>query len=300
MSQPIGPNPATSTPEIHPVFRPGAGALDAPTLELPVIAASAGLLATSIADDRVTDEEIEGSAETVADFLRSLVEKPIPDCPDWCVINHADRARHERTEGVRECSTSAEPIPTLSGGTIDAAVVRFTDLLTGRVREPEVRVGDDTITPENALRLSDAVLTAAAVANTNSVREVVDAVDAAVQWARVADAVNAAPGSGRPGCAPWCAWPGDTNCGGECMADPVSVPATAGYWQQHEQGMRCARVEAYAVVTEDGAPSVHVTIDGPVGKFDDRTAWAVMTPAEARRHAYAVLAQVELAEQVQR
>lgn len=115
----------------------------------------------------IAEEELRRNDH--ASFRASLAEdigaydrarRTIP-CPDWCVVDHAEQYE----EYVRECSTGGEEIPT-SRGTVSASVVQYTDFLSGTRKAPEVRVGDATLTPVNAIeyawQIRDAAISALA------------------------------------------------------------------------------------------------------------------------------------------
>ncbi|MFC6017194.1 DUF6907 domain-containing protein [Plantactinospora solaniradicis] len=192
-------------------------------------------------------------------------------CPDWCVIDHTKQYE----EYVRECSTGGEEIPALSGGTVSASVVQFTDFLSGTRKAPEVRVGDLTITPENAIALAEQIRNAAISAlapmlirNEN----------------RGAD------------CATWCVHH-EGGCDGECMGNPTDVLASAGYKAYTDGGgIRVGLAESYPIITEDRKPAVCVKVSGPRSLDVDKEAWVEMTPAEARQHAAAILRHADTAE----
>lgn len=79
-----------------------------------------------------------------------------PTCPPWCNTDHDARARHEQTEGIRECYSSIEEIPALTRtGPVSAEAIRLADMISGKVYPPEVRVGDQTMTAEAALALAE-------------------------------------------------------------------------------------------------------------------------------------------------
>ncbi|WP_435589828.1 DUF6907 domain-containing protein [Micromonospora aurantiaca (nom. illeg.)] len=94
----------------------------------------------------------------LTEYVRT-VQNPLPEpvqlitpppCPPWCVVDH-DRVADDL---IREChSRGVLRVPTTTGGTISVEVVRFVDLITGTVRGPEVRIGDDTLTADAALAL---------------------------------------------------------------------------------------------------------------------------------------------------
>jgi hypothetical protein len=292
MQQPIGLAPSTSTPES---FRS----------ELAPVVTSARTLARSFSGKGkvIADDAIEGSAETVSEFLRQLAETPdakydaliakhsasIP-CPPWCVAGHDNHARQlGEADGVRECESGSESIPTLTGPTLSAEAVRFTDLITGRVRTPEVRVCDETMTPENALRVAEQIRTAVSIATGATVGNS-PTQDQCKDMATV---------DARPGCQPWCRdATADADCGGDCTAEPVEVLATGGFIEYPDRGgVTIPLVETNARISQTGTPAVHVRISGPTDLDNQRDAWADLTPAEARRYAAAIVAQADLAEQ---
>lgn len=83
----------------------------------------------------------------------------LPPCPRWCVVDHA--AADE--ELMRECSSAAVPLPTLTHATVSAAAIRLLHL-DGQALPPEVRINNTTVTPAVARMLAAQLLNAADVA----------------------------------------------------------------------------------------------------------------------------------------
>lgn len=286
--------------------------LDEPTQQLPTLTeltepvGSVAYAASRLADGDVPDELVAGLAETVADWLRGLTDidqsAPIPQaerraeprlttdepCPPWCTVDHD--AIYE--DALRECSAPVAEIRTLTDRTLDVGTVLFRDLVTGQVRPPEVRVGDDTVTPAEAFRLADAILVAAAIARTGSVRDVATAAEQVV-----APSLTGA-------CRPWCI-SGDASCGGECLSEGTWIGATRGAVVLTDVGAKIPRIETNASINERGEVGVHLSIHGPINSDsslddNDRAAWASMSPAEARKLAAAILREADRVEGVTR
>ncbi|HEX6498799.1 MAG TPA: hypothetical protein VF054_07165 [Micromonosporaceae bacterium] len=106
------------------------------------------------------------------------------------------------------------------------------------------------------------------------------------------------------GCRPWCVYADQPGvCGGECMAEPATQPATAGQYIVADMAATFPTLTTFATIPAVGkATAVRLEVGGP-SPFTgggDMSGWADLTPAEARTLAYRLLADADMAEADQR
>ncbi|MEO3923032.1 hypothetical protein ABGB07_04005 [Micromonosporaceae bacterium B7E4] len=273
------------------------------SIDVPDVAKFAGWLAEWMLD-RPISPEAEEAAETVSNYLRSLVEPRILPCPAYCQTDHVAEAKDEEELRCRLHEVRFPAIEDEGRHIASVSVASADGLDTGHREAPVVLLETkDGLTADQAVALSDYLLMAASVIRTGSTEAVdalatiagTDAEAALSDVAKVAEAASkAAPVTSRA----WCVGETNRTCDGtDCMSAPVDVLATAGVKAGVDGGgVRVPMVSTYAQTDENGQPGVHVYVTGPISLDEDREAWAVLTPAEARRYAAELMAHADLAE----
>ena len=100
-----------------------------------------------------------------------------PACPTWCVVDH----QAVPDDPMRQCHSIKHEILTLTRRIVDVCAIRIADPITGEVYDPEVRIGDNTLTVANAGALATLLLAAAHEA---------DEIDRAIEDAEFGDQVE--------------------------------------------------------------------------------------------------------------